>query len=432
MVRMGRHHQARAAESAADVARRVTLRRHKAIVTGLLLVAAAIFIACTWVQAERDPAPGWVDYVRAAAEAGMVGGLADWFAVTALFRHPMGLPIPHTALIPKKKDQLGDALAQFVGENFLNPELITSKIAQANIAGRVGEWLADPDHVRKISAEAGMLVANAVRAVDPADAHELIDRTLVQRLAEPQWGPPLGKVLAELIEEGKADPLIGEAARWADRAVQGSEDAIVQMVNERKPVWAPAFLNNLVGEKIYRELSRFTADVAANESHPARLALRQKLCGFAGDLQHDPLLQARVEQWKGEIMSSRPVREAAALLWDKGSQVLVEAAEDPHSALRRRLGELAESWGRRLIEDDSLRDEANRRVVGAVAFLAENYASDITGIISETVYAWDAHEASEKIELMVGKDLQFIRLNGTIVGALAGLAIYTCAHMVFG
>lgn len=415
-----------------EAERRAALRRHKALVTGLLVVAATIFIGCAWWQARPDGAPVWVGYVRAAAEAGMVGGLADWFAVTALFRHPMGLPIPHTALIPRKKDQLGDALSGFVGENFLNAELITEKIAAADIARRLGEWLARPESAERVSAEAGRLLGNAVAAVDPEEAREVIDRSVIQRIAEPEWGPPIGRMLAELIKEGKLDPLIDEGVGWADRAVQGSEELIVDLVDQRKPVWAPRFVNNLVGEKIYRELAKFTADVAADPAHPARQALRRRLAEFTRDLQHDPAMIARVERWKTGVMSSRPVREAAAAVWDRGSELLSEAAADPDSALRRRIAGLAREWGERLETDPALRDSVNRRVVGAAAFLAENYSDQITGIIAETVHGWDAKEASDKIELMVGKDLQFIRLNGTVVGALAGLVIYTGSQLLFG
>ncbi len=411
--------------------RRRTLRRHKAFVTGLLVVAALIFLGCTWWQHQPGGAPGWVGYVRAASEAGMVGGLADWFAVTALFRHPMGLPIPHTALIPKKKDQLGESLSGFVGENFLNAELITEKIATANLPLHAGRWLAAPENARRVSDEAGRLAHNAVVAIDPADAEELIRRLLVDKAAEPQWGPPAGRALEQLMEDGKTEPLIEEVIAWAHRKVRGSQDLITRMLDERKPAWAPRFVNELVGEKIYRELVNWMGDVAANPRHEARLALHRFLGELAQDLQHDPQMIARVEGWKEEIMSSRPVAQAAPALWRAASQSLLAAVDDPESLLRRTIEDYARGWGRRLVAEADLREEVNRKVVAAAAFVAHNYSGQITAIISDTVRAWDAEEASEKIELMVGKDLQFIRLNGTLVGALAGLAIYTVADVLF-
>ncbi|KQB87276.1 DUF445 domain-containing protein [Corynebacterium lowii] len=415
----------------AEAERRRTLRRHKAFVTGLLAVAALIFLGCTWWQHQPGGAPAWVGYVRAASEAGMVGGLADWFAVTALFRHPMGLPIPHTALIPKKKDQLGDSLSGFVGENFLNAELITEKIATANLPLHAGKWLADPAHAQRVSAEAGQLAYNALAAVKDEDAEALIRRLLIDKAAEPQWGPPAGRALEQLIDDGKTEPLIEELITWTHRKVQGSQDLITRLLDERKPVWAPRFVNDLVGEKIYRELVNWTADVAADPHHEARRALHRFLRQFAQDLQHDPQMIERVEGWKEEIMRSRPVEQAAPALWRATSRSLSQAVSDPDSLLRRTITHYSLHWGQRLLAEEKLREELNRKVVTAAAFVANNYSGQITAIISDTVRAWDAEEASEKIELMVGKDLQFIRLNGTIVGALAGLAIYTVAQVLF-
>ena len=384
-----------------EAERRRALRRHKAFVTGLLVVAAIIFLACSWWQAQPGDTPAWVGYVRAGAEAGMIGGLADWFAVTALFRHPLRIPIPHTALIPKKKDQLGQALSGFVGENFLNAELITEKVRSANIPEKAGAWRARPDNARKVSREAGRLTANAIRGLDPAEAEALIRSQFIDRLAEPEWGPPAGRLLAQLIDE-------------------------------RMPGWAPRFAKNLVGDKVYRELVLWIEAVDEDPDHAARQALRRHLRQLAEDLQHDPQLIARVEGIKADFMGSTPVQGAAAAIWVSASESLIEAVEDENSLLRTRRTELCVTWGTNLQSDPELRASLDRRITGAAAFLADNYAGEVTAIISETVERWDAEEASEKIELMVGKDLQFIRLNGTIVGALAGLAIYTVNQLLFG
>lgn len=415
-----------------EAERRRALRRHKAFVTGLLVVAAIIFLTCSWWQAQPGDTPAWVGYVRAGAEAGMIGGLADWFAVTALFRHPLRLPIPHTALIPKKKDQLGQALSGFVGENFLNAELITEKVRSANIPEKAGAWLARPDNARKVSREAGRLTANAVRGLDPAEAEALIRSQFIDRLTEPEWGPPAGRLLAQLIDDGRTEPVIEELIGWGRRKILGAEDAVVQFIDERMPGWAPRFAKNLVGDKVYRELILWIEAVDGDPDHEARRALRRHLRQLAEDLQHDPQVIARVEGIKADFMGSTPVQGAAAAIWASASESLIEAAEDENSLLRTRITELCVTWGRNLQEDPELRASLDRRITGAAAFLADNYAGEVTAIISETVERWDAEEASEKIELMVGKDLQFIRLNGTIVGALAGLAIYTVNQLLFG
>lgn len=419
-------------DPAVEAERRRALRNHKAFVTGLLVVAAVIFLWCSWYSSQPGQTPGWVGYVRAAAEAGMIGGLADWFAVTALFRYPMGLKIPHTAIIPRKKDQLGGALSSFVGENFLNAELITEKVGRARIPERAGEWLAVPENAAKVSREAGKLTANAVAALDPKDAEAVINAAVIDKLAEPEWGPPAGRMLQQLIEDGKTEPVVDGVVRWLHGKALESEEMIVNLVDSRKPAWAPKFVNNLIGERVYKELIKFTADVSSDPDHEARRSIRRFLEDLARDLQEDPEMIERVEGWKQDLMNSRSVQSAAGTIWATTSASLIEAARDPESLLRQKVTELCITWGTRITTDEQLRSSLDRRITGAAAFLANNYSGEVTAIISETVERWDAREASEKIELMVGKDLQFIRLNGTIVGALAGLVIYTVSQLLFG
>lgn len=415
-----------------EAQRRKELRKHKAVATGLLIFAATIYLVCRYVETREGDTGTWVGFVRAAAEAGMIGGLADWFAVTALFRYPMGLKIPHTAIIRRKKDQLGEALSGFVGENFLNAPLITEKVRQAKIPDRLGEWLAQPDNGERVSREAGKLTANVIRAIDPQDAEAVINSELIDKLAEPEWGPPAGKLLEQFIDEGKAEPVVQELSIWLHKKAMGSEELITRMLNERRPIWAPRFINELVGDKVYKELTEFTAAVANDPDHEARQAVRRFLHQLAQDLQHDPTMIARVEEIKVDVMGSGAVAQAAPTIWASASTSLIEAASDSESILRRKIAELSVTWGARLLNDADLRASLDKRITGAAAFLADNYAPEVTGIISETIERWDADEASDKIELMVGKDLQYIRLNGTIVGALAGVAIYTVSHLMFG
>lgn len=413
-----------------EAERRRSLRIHKTWVTGLLVLAAVIYIACEW-WITRSGAPGWVPYVRAAAEAGMVGGLADWFAVTALFRYPMGIPIPHTALVPKKKDQIGGALSEFVGENFLNAELITEKVTEANLAERTGAWLAQPDNADKVSEQVGRFTGSAIAAIDPNDAEALINHQVLDRLAEPAWGPPLGRMLDGLIEDGKVEPVVEDIISWGRAKVGTMEESVVTMIDERMPGWAPRFAKELVGERVYRELADFMWEIDTDPNHAARQAIRRTIAQFAADLQFDPDMISRVEELKGDIMGSTAAKSVAGELWGTVSQSLIDASFDPSSPLRRRVAELAQEWGGRIVADPELRASLDRRIEGAARFIADNYASDITAIISDTIERWDGREAADKIELMVGKDLQYIRVNGTIVGALAGLVIYTVTQILF-
>ncbi|PAT06468.1 DUF445 domain-containing protein [Corynebacterium hadale] len=412
-----------------EVERRRILRNHKIFVTSLLGLMAVIFLSCSWWQSHG--APAWVGYVRAGAEAGMVGGLADWFAVTALFRYPMGLPIPHTAIIPNKKDQVADALSEFVSENFLNARTITQKVMEANLPQRVGTWLTRPASAERVSQEVGDFTVRVVRGIDPADAEAFINTQLIDRLAEPTWGPPVGRALEGFIADGKAEPIVEDILAWSRAKLDGMEQSIVTLIDDRMPRWAPKFAKDLVGEKVYTELVKFMAEVDRDPNHEARRAIRRQLSQFAQDLQFDSQMITRVEALKGDVMGSTAVTSAAGSMWAQLADTIVANATDPESMLRRKVADAAAEWGGKLANDPEVRASAEQKLEKVVHFAAENGADQIVGIIAETIQRWDGAEASDKIELMVGKDLQFIRLNGTIVGALAGLVIYTVSQLLF-
>lgn len=413
-----------------EAARRRDLRRHKAFATSLLVIATLIYLGCRWLEATgRDGA--WTGYVRAASEAGMVGALADWFAVTALFRHPLNIPIPHTAIIKRKKDQVGHALSSFVGENFLNAPLIAEKLRQAHIPERGADWVLDQGGAERTGKEAARLIDLVVNGVDPAEAEQLLRTLVIDKASEPDWGPPLGRGLEQLINEGRTEPVVDAVVVWLDDKARDSEDLVVRLLDERTPTWAPKFVRDLVGDRVYRELVQFTGDVRADPDHEARQAIRRFITQLADDLQHDPAMIERVEGFKEDIMSSAPVQALPGRLWEAVRSTLTDMARDEDSLLRRKIVSWVTDFATRVRTEEELRDSLERRIVGAASYLAENYAGEVTGIIGDTVERWDADEASDRIELMVGKDLQFIRVNGTVVGALAGLAIYTVSEVLF-
>lgn len=417
-------------DPATEAQRRAELRKHKAIATGLLIIAACIYVTMRWLEFHGNTG-AWIGYVRAAAEAGMVGALADWFAVTALFRHPLRIPIPHTAIIKRKKDQVGHALSEFVGENFLNATLIADKLEKAHIPERAADWAVADGGAERVSQEAGRLVDIVVNGINAEEAEQVLSALVIDKLREPTWGPPLGRGLEQLIEEGRTEPVIDAVVVWMDDKAQSSEEFVTRLIDERTPTWAPRFIRELVGAKVYRELVEFTADVRRNPHHEARIELRKFLNQLSQDLQHDEQMIQRVEKFKEDIMTSTPVRAIPGALWSSARETLTMMARDPESLLRRRITQWVREFGRRVQEEPELRERLEQRVVGAATYLADNYAGEVTSIIGETVERWDAQEASDRIELMVGKDLQFIRVNGTIVGALAGLAIYTLTELVF-
>ena len=418
------------ADPQADAERQRGLRRMKAVALSFLIGATGVFLACRWAQSAGITAT-WVGYVGAAAEAGMVGALADWFAVTALFKHPLGIPIPHTAIIKRKKDQLGEGLGTFVRENFLSPEVVGTKLRDAQIPSRLGKWLSEPSHAQRVAAESATVLRVLVELLRDDDVQHVIDRVIVKRIAEPQWGPPVGRVLATLLAEHRQEALI---QLLADRAFQWSLNAgeIIQRVVERdSPTWSPRFVDHLVGDRIHRELMDFTDKVRRNPDHELRRSATRFLFEFADDLQHDDATIARAEAVKEQLMAREEVTNAAATAWKTLKRLVLEGVDDPSSALRTRVADAVVSIGESLRDDADLRDKVDNWIVRAAEHLVAQYGVEITAIITETIERWDAEEASRRIELHVGRDLQFIRINGTVVGSLAGLVIFTVGQLLF-
>jgi uncharacterized membrane-anchored protein YjiN (DUF445 family) len=416
-------------DSRADAERRTQLRRMKLVALAFLVGATALFLVCRWAGAHG--AGAWVGYVGAAGEAGMVGALADWFAVTALFKHPLGIPIPHTAIIKRKKDQLGEGLGTFVRENFMSPQVVETKLRDAQIASRLGKWLCDYAHATRVASEASNVLRVGVEMLRDEDVQHVFDRMIVKRLAEPKWGPPVGRVLGTLLAENRQEALI---QLLADRAFQwslGAGEVIQRVVERDSPSWSPRWVDHLVGDRIHRELMDFTDKVRRNPHHELRQSATRFLFEFADDLQHDEATIARAEAVKEQIMARDEVARAAETAWTAIKRNVLESVDDPSSALRTRIADSVMHIGESLRDDADLRDKVDDWIVRGAQHLVSEYGVEITAIITETIERWDAEEASRRIELHVGRDLQFIRINGTVVGSLAGLVIYTVAQLLF-
>jgi uncharacterized membrane-anchored protein YjiN (DUF445 family) len=418
------------ADASADAERARGLRRMKLVALSFLLGATVIFLLCSWAQRHGDAA-AWVGYVRAAAEAGMVGALADWFAVTALFKHPLGIPIPHTAIIKRKKDQLGEGLGTFVRENFMSEQVVETKLRDADVAARTGKWLSEQRNAERVAAEVSTVLRVLVEMLRDEDIQQVLDRMIVKRIAEPQWGPPIGRVLHSLLEERRQEALL---QLLADRAFQWSLNAgetIDRVIERDSPTWSPRWVDNLIGDRIHRELMDFTDKVRRNPDHELRRSATKFLFDFADDLQHDDATVERAERVKEQIMARDEVARAAETAWTAAKRIILESVEDPSSTLRARIADSVVHIGESLRDDADLRDKVDNWIVRAAQHLVGQYGTEITAIITETIERWDAEEASRRIELHVGRDLQFIRINGTVVGSLAGLIIYSVAQLMF-
>ncbi|GAC81064.1 DUF445 domain-containing protein [Gordonia malaquae] len=404
----------------------------KIVATGMLLGAAAVYFVMRWIE-HRDGADtaAWVGFVRAASEAGMVGALADWFAVTALFRQPLGIPIPHTALIPRKKDQIGDQLGEFVEQNFMTPEVIVDRAVSLDLPRRVSGWVADPANAGRVNDEVSRAIKLGSEMLRDEDVEKFIQAVL-KWAAEPLWAPPLGRILEQLVDEDRVEPIVQMLCDRAHEWALGSSELIDRVVDRDGPAWVPNFVNNLVGDKIYKELTEFTYKVRADPSHDVRRAMHDFVKDFAYELQHDEATIAKFEGIKAELLGRDEVNGAASTAWQAGKDVIEQMLDDPSSTLRTSIVDAVVRLGVRIRDDQPLQDKMNTWIARIARHVAENYSTEIISVITDTVRGWDAEETSRKIELQVGRDLQFIRINGTVVGSLAGLAIYTISVLVFG
>ncbi|MFV0373104.1 DUF445 domain-containing protein [Microbacterium sp.] len=411
-----------------DQERLRSLRAMKRVALGALLAMAVLFAVAFALQQQ---APGWA-YVRAAAEGGLVGALADWFAVSALFRHPVGIPIPHTAIIPRRKDEIGRTLGEFVETNFLAGDVVRDKLESTRLAEKLGQWLREPANAETVSAEAATVVTGILTALSDDEVHDLIGDLAREHLLNPEWGPALGGWLQRVVSadahRGAVDLGVDSIATW----LEANRDAFSGLVSRRLPSWVPSVAMRLIDDTVYHEAVKFVAAVQADPGHPARRAVDGYLDRLADNLQHDAATIARLEEAKAAVFDSPRVRQLAAEAWHTAKTGLLAALADPASPLRRRAAAALAEVGDRLTSDPALQNRVDTRVTDAAVFVVDRYRHDIASIITETVEKWDADETSEKIELMVGRDLQYIRLNGTIVGALAGLVIYTIAHALLG
>ncbi len=417
-----------AALSPADQERRRGLRVMKSVALGALLFMAVLFAISFPLQNDVP----WLGYVRAAAEGGMVGALADWFAVTALFRHPLGIPIPHTAIIPSRKDEIGRSLGEFVETNFLSAEVVRTKLESMSVSRRLGEWLSHPEHAERVADEGSAMAAGVLRALSDSDVQDLIADIARDHLIAPEWGPPLGGWLERLVDAGAHHGAVDLAADSLGTWLEGNRASFDGLVSRRLPSWVPSLAHRLIDDTLYKEALTFVRAVRTDPDHPARRAIDRYLARLADNLQHDPATIGRFEDAKGGVFDSPRVRELAAEAWNTTKNGLLTSLSDPDSALRRRAAEALMDAGRRLATDETLQRRVDTWVTDAAVFLVDRYRHDIASIITETVERWDPAETTEKIELMVGRDLQYIRLNGTIVGSLAGLLIFTIAHALVG
>jgi uncharacterized membrane-anchored protein YjiN (DUF445 family) len=408
---------------AADVVRRRGLRQMRAVALSLLVLAALVYVLTL------HHGGAWA-YVNNAAEAAMVGALADWFAVTALFRRPLGLPIPHTAIVPTRKDSLAESLEQFVTENFLSEAVVAEKMRTAEVGRRAGEWLAAGNHAERIVEEGARTIGAALPKLGDDDVTAFVRGSLLPRFAKEPLSPIAGHFLQSVVDDGAHhalfDLLIVEAYDWLSE----NRDTVAEVVGRRAPRWSPRWVDSIVIDRIHREALTWLAGVRDDPQHAARKAVDRLLSQLAEDLQHDPEMMERFETFKRRMLSHPDMGTSLTAVWDAVRTALIDAIADPNGPLRTRAAQTIKDLGKRLQTDDELRTRVDARASEAVGYVIRTYGSEIVSVISDTIERWDGREAAERIELHVGRDLQFIRINGTVVGALVGLTIHAVSQLL--
>lgn len=411
--------------SAGTLERERGLRRMKAMALGLLVALAVVFAVAFPLQ---DVHPVW-GYVRAAAEGGMVGALADWFAVTALFRHPMGIPVPHTALIPRKKDQLGAALTEFVQENFLDSDVAREKVEGIEVAAAAGGWLRRPENAERAAREVATAARGAMAAADDDAVQELLRQLMQRHMVEPEWSPTLAGVLQDVVTGRHHERVVDLVVKHTGDWVAAHPEMFVETVRRRSPEWSPDLVDRLLAERLHAEALKYLAGIRDDRDHEARRAVDDWLTRLSAEMRDDPHTRASVERFKHSLFADERLRAWAGRAWTSLRDSLLDALEDPASDLHRALVAALRDLGARLQEDPVLRDRVDGHARAAAAYALSTYGPAVTGVIEETVARWDGDQTARTLELFVGKDLQYIRINGSIVGALAGLTIHAVATL---
>jgi uncharacterized membrane-anchored protein YjiN (DUF445 family) len=396
--------------------------------TGLLVFAFFVFVAASLLQAQYP----WLGYVRATAEAAMVGAVADWFAVTALFRHPLGIPIPHTAIIPTRKARIGRSLGNFVQTNFLAASVISARIRGANVARRLADWLADPAHGDAVGKHVSAAVGGVVEVLRDEEVQEMIEESIFRRVRAMQVAPLTGKVLAVVTAENRHQELFDSAIRVVQRGVEENRDLIRERIGRETPWWVPSSVDEKIYLKVAGGIEKTLEEVAADPAHPMRERFNEAVAEFVERLTSSPEMIARGEAFKEELLAHPKVREYSAGIWGDIKASLLRGSADPESSFRRRVGQAATRFGAALQEDEELLAKMNGWAEQAVLYLVDQYRHEAAELIEHTVAAWDPEDTTRKIELQIGRDLQFIRINGTLVGGLVGLLIYTVSHALGG
>ena len=396
--------------------------------TGMLVAMAALFVVARHFHTVH---PAW-GYVLAFAEAGMIGGMADWFAVTALFRHPLGIPIPHTAIIPENKDRIADTMAAFLQENFLTPQVVARRLHATNIAAAAGGWLADPRETGggRIRAGAAELLAQVLESLDPERLGGQVRGGLVRQLGKLEIAPLLGQLVETAIADRRHLAVIDSLVRWTGLTLEDNEELVRDLIHRRaNAVLRWTGLDETLATSVLDGLYKLLAEVIVTPDHPLRGKIEEGLAKLATDLRSDPELRSRVERMKGELLANPAVSTWWQGVWERLRTGLLKRLRQNDATIGSQFAEALAELGATLRDNPQMQRQVNRFARRTLVGMATRYGDQIVRLVSETVKRWDAKTVTERIESAVGRDLQFIRINGTLVGGLVGVIIHLLSSL---
>lgn len=403
-----------------DPIRLAELEKMKRLATGLLFLVAAIYV----VSAVFEHQYYWLSYVNAASEAAMVGAIADWFAVTALFRHPVGLKIPHTAIIPQKKDDIAEQFGAFVQQNFLSDEIITEKIRSLNLSRRVAAWIVEPENAKAVAEQMTDGLAGVVRVLNDDDIQQMIERNVEERIRSTSFAPMIGELMSFITSGKRQQALFDAGVNMGLYLLEDSDDDIRERVRDETPWWFPDSVDKAIYQRIMHSVSKMLYDMQVDIYHPMRVRLINMVNEYFEELKHSDEIREKEVAFKDELLHAPAVVEFTGSLWRDIKSLLLRQSENPDAELKQALEQSVISFGESILEDDQLAAKIDGWAEESARYLMSNYGHEIASLISDTIESWDPVVTSERIEEQIGKDLQFIRINGTVVGGLVGLTIH--------
>jgi uncharacterized membrane-anchored protein YjiN (DUF445 family) len=397
------------------------LKRMKQLATGLLILVSLIYLGSAYYEHYYY----WMGYINATAEAAMVGAIADWFAVTALFKHPLGIPIPHTAIIPSRKDDIADRFGEFVQLNFLSEEVIAEKIRSMNLSRRVAAWIVHPENAHAIAEQVTAGLAGVARVIKDDDIQEMIEKKVEEKIRSTSFAPMIGELLTFITSGKRQQELFDGAVNMGMYLLEDSDRDIRDKVQEETPWWFPASVDKAIYVRIIKSVSKMLYQMQVDIYHPLRVRLMNMVNRFMDDLKHSEDIRKKEIAIKEDLLQAPAVLDFTGSLWRDIKDVLIRQSENPNAELKQAIEQAVMKFGQSILEDPALAEKIDGWAEDSARYLIRTYGHEVADLISGTIENWDPKSTSERIEEQIGKDLQFIRINGTVVGGLVGLSIHS-------